>query len=269
MPEYKAICCDVDGTLLTGDKRITATCKEWIHKVVKEKGVRFVIVSGRMLYGVRKFYNELGIAGPASCCNGTCLFDEYDNLIQDYRVDGKFLKTIVQAARKNNLDLVYIVGNDWYMENRDNYTYRTKINFYYKDCILVNFDNLIDEVQPNKMVVMDTDPIVLQQFEKEVRSAGISDEDIFFYRGKNFIELMPGYADKSLALDAISKAYGIPIEQIIAIGDDRNDVKMIKKAGLGVAMGNAVEEAKKAADLITTSNEDDGVAAMIKKVFFN
>lgn len=267
MSKYKAICCDIDGTLLTDDKKITDLNKECIQHVVKEQGVKFVITSGRMLYSIRKIYTELGITGLASCCNGTCFFDENDNLVQDFRVEKQYLPAIIKTARNNNLDLVYIVGNDWYMENTDNFTYRTKINFYFKDCIVANFDRLIKEIAPNKMVAMSTDPEVLANFERELRDEGIDESVVVYYRGTNFIEIMPSCADKSLAIDVLSKSYNIPVEQIVAIGDDYNDVNMIQMAGLGVAMANGIDEVKKVADFITLSNEEDGVASVIQKFF--
>lgn len=266
--KYRAICCDADGTLLTTDKKITDENRYWIQRVVKEKNVKFVIVSGRMLTGIRKFYSELGITGAASCCNGTCLFDENDNLIQDYRVDGKYLPVIVDCAHEHKLDLLYIVGNDWYMESRDNWTYNIKLKFYFKDCIIADMHNLITEKCPNKMVVMSQDKSILNGFKEDLISRGLTGDKIFYYEGKDFLEMMPFCADKSLAVETLSKAYDIPIEQIIAIGDDFNDIKMLKTAGLGVAMANACPEVKAVSDCQTLSNDENGVAAIIKKLFF-
>lgn len=267
--EYRAICCDADGTLLTTDKKITSENRKWIQRVVNEKHVKFVIVSGRMLTGVRKFYSELGITGAASCCNGTCLFDEQDNLIQDFRVDESYVSKIIDCSHKHNLDLVYIVGNDWYMENRDNWTYNIKLKFYFKDCIIADLQKLMTEKCPNKMVVMSEDKAVLNSFKEDLIQNGLTDDRLFYYEGKDFLEIMPACADKEMALKAISQAYSIPMEQIVAIGDDFNDIKMLKTAGLGVAMKNALPEVKAVADFITSStNDEDGVASMIKDLFF-
>lgn len=267
---YKAICCDADGTLLTSDKRISEENIKWIQRVVNEKKVKFVIVSGRMLTGVRKFYSEIGINGPASCCNGTCLFDEKDNLIQDFRIEKQHIRTIINCAHEHKLDLVYICGNDWYMENRDNWTYQTKLKFYFKDCIIADLNNLMTKAQPNKMVVMSQNKTELESFKNDLFKRNLTDKEIFYYEGKDFIEMMPAYADKAMSLDVISEYFSIPMEQIVAIGDDFNDIKMLKKAGLGVAMKNALPEVKAIADYVTSkTNNEDGVASMIQEIFFS
>lgn len=269
MPDYQVICCDVDGTLLTDEKTITPENKKWIQKVVNEKGIKFVIVSGRMVFDVRKFYRELEIKSPASCCNGTCLYDENDVLLTDVRMDKNIVKKIIQITDKSNLGMVYIVGDKWYVQDRENYAYQKKHQLYSKDCLVENFTDLLEKSIPNKVVVMDEDKNILNSFKQVLAQNGITDSDVFFYEGKNFIEIMPYGADKSLALESLSKAYNIPLSQIIAIGDDYNDMKMLEKAGLGIAMANAMPEVKKTADTITTSNQESGVASAIRKIFFN
>ena len=83
-----------------------------------------------------------------------------------------------------------------------------------------------------------------------------------------FLELVPQGIDKALSLGVLLKKTEIGREEIIAMGDGYNDLSMIKFAGLGIAMGNAQEPVKKAADYITSSNEEDGVAEAIHKFLY-
>lgn len=80
-----------------------------------------------------------------------------------------------------------------------------------------------------------------------------------------FLEILPAGIDKAYGLQKLIDVLGIKREEVIACGDGYNDITMVKFAGLGVAMGNAVEQTKAAADYITLSNDDDGVAAVVEK----
>ena len=91
---------------------------------------------------------------------------------------------------------------------------------------------------------------------------------INYYTNSDFLEMMPSGYDKSSAIDALAKLFNVKLSQIMAIGDDYNDVTMLKRAGCSVAMANAVEEAKAVAKYITDTNNNDGVAKAIKKFVF-
>ena len=83
-----------------------------------------------------------------------------------------------------------------------------------------------------------------------------------------FLELVPQGIDKALSLAVLLKEIGVEHKEMIAIGDGYNDLSMIKFAGLGIAMGNAQEPVKKAADYITLSNEEDGVAEALEHFYY-
>ena len=82
-----------------------------------------------------------------------------------------------------------------------------------------------------------------------------------------FLELVPQGIDKALSLSVLLENIGMTCEEVIAIGDGYNDLSMIKFAGMGIAMGNAQEPVKKAADYITLTNDEDGVAEAIERIF--
>jgi Cof subfamily protein (haloacid dehalogenase superfamily) len=88
----------------------------------------------------------------------------------------------------------------------------------------------------------------------------------YVFSEHNYLEILPEAASKGNALKKFAESVSIPIEQTIAIGDNLNDLSMIKAAGLGVAVENAQDEVKKCADYITKGNDDEGVAEVIYKV---
>lgn len=264
MEKYKVVCCDIDGTLLTDEKSITQENITWIRKTVLEKNVKFVIVSGRPLFDVKKYYDILNISGLSSCCNGTCLYDEEDKLVADYRLDRNLVIKIISIAKRTGVQLLYLTGNNWYTETRSGYAYETKHKLYSKDCNVDSFDHLVEEVLPNKLIFADSDKFKLDLVKRELSLEKLTDNQISVYMSKDFIEIMPPGTDKSMVIKAITQLYGISSESIIAIGDDFNDIGMLSNAGMSVAMGNAVLPVKSICKMETLSNAQSGVAHALK-----
>ncbi len=266
--EIKVICCDVDGTLVTDEKKIMPEVKRWVQVAVNRKNVKFVIVSGRMLSGIRHYYDELGITGPVSAFNGNALYDEEDRLVADHRVSGKIARRVIDASRRVSIPLIFFDNCTWYMEKYDEYTINHKTPIYLSDCVFSDFDILCEKKLSNKFLAMTPDNNLIDRFVSELEKEGIDCNTVNFYRGKDFIEIMGRDFTKGNAVDDVSRFFNVPCENIMAIGDDYNDVPMLERAGLAVAMGNAVDEAKKVSDFITSTNEDGGVAKAIERFVF-
>ncbi|MCF0238074.1 MAG: HAD family hydrolase [Sphaerochaetaceae bacterium] len=267
--EIKIICCDVDGTLLRNDKSLSEENIKWIQKAVNEKNIRFLIVSGRMPYSLRQMYKKIGIKGPVSCYSGGCLYDEDDNIISEHRMSLELAQKVIEAGYRAKVNMVFFDNQDWYMESRDNYTYQNKKKAYITECKIGNIAELGTKIQPNKILTVSENPEDLKRWENEIRALGLSEKEIVFYPNPNFLEIMPRTFNKGTAIKELSSYYNISISSIMAIGDDYNDIEMLKEAGLGIAMANSVQEAKDVAYEITASNEEDGVATAIKKYVFN
>ena len=115
------------------------------------------------------------------------------------------------------------------------------------------------------MIVGDADELIPLEAELCLRLQG----RINVFRSEPyFLELVPQGIDKALSLAVLLKEIGVERKEMIAIGDGYNDLSMIKFAGLGIAMGNAQEPVKKAADYITLSNEEDGVAEALEHFYY-
>lgn len=111
----------------------------------------------------------------------------------------------------------------------------------------------------------DPDELIKTESELSLRLQG----RISVYRSEPFfLELVPQGIDKARSLAVLLDELGMTREQMVAMGDGYNDLSMIRFAGMGVAMANAQEPVKKAADYITLSNDEDGVAAAVEKLFF-
>ena len=268
MEQVKVICCDIDGTLVRDDKSLSEENKYWIKKAVQERGVEFTLVSGRMYNGVRPFYDLLGIAGPISCYNGASLYDSDGHIVEEHRVPHDISMKVLEVQRQSGVPLILFNDQKWYLQEQDNYVHPKKLKVYQTECIEGDFTQLLSEFDTNKLLFMTADNAKLDEVESILRGMGLAEGSLTFYRSADFLELMPYGVNKGMAIDALARHFKIPTSQIMAIGDDYNDIEMLQRAGFSVAMGNAVQPAKEAAKYITDTNMNDGVAKAIQHFVF-
>lgn len=265
--DVKLICCDIDGTLARDDKTISSTNIHWIQKAIQEASVRFTLVSGRPESGIKPFYEKIGISGLISCFNGGRLLDESGTVLDDHRVPHDVAMRIMDIWKNFKVDMVIFNGSDWYIQDRDSYAYRSRRGIYLKDCITGDLRQMIQSFDSNKCFFLSEDPEVLRELENQIiQKIGLS--EIVTHRSEDFLEVTARGYDKGTAVTALSRIYNIPISQIMAIGDEDNDVEMLKTAGISVAMANATASAKAAAKYMTDTNNDDGVAKAIQRFVF-
>lgn len=268
MADIKIICCDIDGTLLRDDKSLSEENRLWISKAVKEKDVKFVIVSGRILKSLKHFKETLGITGLSSCLNGTFLSDENDSVLANHTFAYEDALAVVQAHEETKVDLLGIYEDTWYTESKESYIHKCKVPMYLQEAVIVNLKELIKTTSINKFVFMSQNKADLGHV-FDILSSQVPQGHLYLYPGPNFLEVMPGGISKATAVDDLIDYYKVNRNQVMAIGDDINDIEMIQKAGLGVAMGNALDCVKEIADAITDTNQNDGVAKAIQRYIFN
>ena len=261
---YKMVFSDMDGTLLWKGVRISVENSAAIRKAV-DKGVEFVICTGRGVFGVEKHLQELHLLGKKGyviCQNGAAVYDLRDmHLVLKSSFSPSVVQPIAERARALGLEL-----------------------FYYDDRNFM-IEKLTDEVK-SYCWMMQANPRILQEptdYAGEFTKCLISGErknlsalkryvektagDIFdlFYSSETYLELVKKGVSKGNALAATAQEANVPLAETIAIGDSDNDLSMILQAGLGVAMKNGEAHVKAAADYITErSCEENGVAEVIE-----
>ena len=262
---YKMVFSDMDGTLLWKGVRVSVENSAAIRKAV-DKGVEFVICTGRGVFGVEKHLQELHLLGKKGyviCQNGAAVYDLRDmHLVLKRSFSPSVVQPIAERARALGLEL-----------------------FYYDDRNFM-IEKLTDEVK-SYCWMMQANPRILQEptdYAGEFTKCLISGErknlsalkryvektagDIFdlFYSSETYLELVKKGVSKGNALAATAQEANVPLAETIAIGDSDNDLSMILQAGLGVAMKNGEAHVKAAADYITErSCEENGVAEAIEK----
>ncbi|MDE5546612.1 MAG: Cof-type HAD-IIB family hydrolase [Anaeroplasmataceae bacterium] len=257
---------DLDGTLFDNQKNISEENKIAILNA-KRNGCKIVIATGRPYNGVLPVLKELDLISDEDyviCYNGAKVFNvKTMELIFSTTISGKVVKELYQESKrlgtyfhafKKNEDLITDVHNPYTdVEVKINKIVDHIVDFKmledneeFLKCMMVGEGSTVDEAMKN---------LNSKYYEtySVVRSAPI------------FLEFLNKSTNKGTALEALASYLNIKMEETMAIGDAGNDLAMIEKASLGVAMENSFPEVKKVANFITTSNETSGVAKALNQ----
>ena len=271
----KMVSMDLDETLLTTDKVITESFESFVKKL-KSNNIIPVVATGREYYSAHKFVgNKVDI--DLICNNGNVIRDNlsgkvhYVNPINDEDLkrvmafdDNEKVFTSLHIQRDDGIDLVYKKKNFTNFEG----TYVDA--FRGRNLGLDNFDNL--EGNPLSIVFAGShDDLV--SLRNRMRDE-ISDRFNFHImkirrEPKWMLEVLQKSGDKFYGVKKYAEIRGIDLKDVAAIGDDSNDVMLIKSVGLGIAMKNGVERLREAADVVSDfDNNSDGAVKILDKVLF-
>ena len=260
--DYKLIAVDMDGTLLNSDNQITDATVAAV-KAAQNIGVVFTLSTGRPLQGVKRYIDQLNINCPVITYNGAVVVhSKSGKVLFSQDMDNDDAKLVYQQAKMRNIMFVVWASGKLYVsefgEKADFYSRMTNT----KAELIDNFDNLLAQGITKILWYHDAD--ILESWIPQLNNIGLKNTTITKSRAY-FLEFFSDKASKAVAMEKLGQYYSIDRTQMIAIGDQTNDLPMIEYAGLGIAMGNAVEAVKAAADYITDDNNNDGVAKAIEK----
>jgi Cof subfamily protein (haloacid dehalogenase superfamily) len=263
---YSMLVADIDGTLLDDRGKVPEDTKIAIN-TLKERGFIITIATGRMLKRAEPVAREIGINFPLICYNGAFVTDIYNRrVLLEKPITTAALVYALNHLKCWNYDAVVFENETLITEK---ITENTK--WYIEKCHGVGYDFVGDlpgyvkqkNVKSYKIYAMGD-----IAGERDVPADLMARLSSFFevaVADKNHLEITLKGITKGNAVNFLADANELPHEKIIAVGDDHNDVSMIKRAGLGIAMGNAPEAIKSCADYITGTNSDNGILAVLKK----
>jgi Cof subfamily protein (haloacid dehalogenase superfamily) len=259
MPTIDLIALDLDGTLLNSDEHVSLRNKHAITRAL-EAGIRVVLVTGRGVDIPVRISRELGLNLPVICCHGALTKDFGSNrTLVHIPVPLPYAKTMIEYAEEHRLQVaVYVeeffyrlTGSTVYMADMTGPAWRE----------VVSFRDVLSEA-PTFIRFLGVEAV--QAMDREFSSMPLN----FRYETwGDFVEcaVLSREAGKKQALVRLCADFQISSERVMAIGDSRNDVPMLQWAGLGIAMGNALQEVKDSVRIQTRTNDQDGVALAIER----
>jgi HAD-superfamily hydrolase, subfamily IIB len=269
--KYKLLVIDVDGTLLNSNKEISKRTLYTLRNV-QQTGVRIVIASGRPTYGLRSIARQLELnnyGGFILSYNGCQIIDaQTDTVIFERRINQELLPYLEKKSRKNGFAIFTYKEDAIITDTPDNSHIRSEAMLNQMKIVYEpEFSSVID-FSPCKCVLVSDDEAALTSLEEHWKRRLNGSLDVFRSE-PYFLEIVPPQIDKANTLGFLLKQLNIEKEEVIAIGDSVCDVTMIQTAGLGVAMGNALESVKRCADITTETNDNEGVALAAEKLILN
>jgi len=262
---YKLIAIDLDDTLLTDNKEITPATREALAEAAA-RGVTVTIATGRMYASAVKIARGLGLNVPIITYQGALIKNMGDGRVLYSRtLPPGAARRIYEYCRERSLHLQAYADDTLYVQE-DNARVRAYAELSdVPYTVEPDFDALLSRPQ-TKLLIID-EPDKLDAAAAEL-GADIGGETYITKSKPHFLEFTHPEATKGHALRFLASHTGCAMEQTIAIGDSWNDRDMVQEAGLGVAMGNAVEALKRVADYVTLSNNEDGVKHVIERFIF-
>ncbi|MFO7636727.1 MAG: Cof-type HAD-IIB family hydrolase [Clostridia bacterium] len=259
---YRMIAVDIDGTLLNSQGRITEKTVDVVRRV-RERGVHFVLCTGRPVQGILDIYRYLSLDSPLIAYNGgMVLLRPDDRPIFEKALTQDDTRSII--ALSNQYDVTAVI---WH-ESR---LYVTKMNekaaeygsLSRVEPLLLENDGIFSANGATKILFTGEVPRI-----REIEGAlkPLIGPSVNMHTSQPyFLEFVHADVSKSIAMEILGNHLDIPRKEMMALGDGFNDLSMIEYAGLGVAMGNAPDEVRKKAGFVTLSCDEDGLAYAIEK----
>ena len=264
---YKLIAMDLDGTLNNDQKVITEKTKAALMTAQKQ-GIRLALASARPSPGLFKERDILRLQdhkGILMSYNGGRIVDaETGKVLFETSMDLAETKQVLGQLESLPVTPILDDGVQFYVTDKNGY----KVDYECKNNNMVcsEVGNLADflEFAPIK-ILMSVQPEELMAVQKQI--AEFLPESLTVVQTAAFyLEVIPRVINKGQGIRDICKVLGIEPAEVISFGDAANDIPMLEAAGMGVAMGNAQDAVKAAADMVTLSNNADGIAAALEKL---
>ncbi|MBP1968577.1 Cof subfamily protein (haloacid dehalogenase superfamily) [Virgibacillus natechei] len=268
---YKLVAIDIDGTLLNSRNEITKEVNDAIQ-AAKENGVSVVLCTGRPIFGINPFIEELKLNNEADFAitfNGALVQNTYtEEVVSQNNLTYQDLKALYELSKEIQSPMHYFDIKHMYNPNKtiNLYTiykaFANQIPIHYRP---MN-ETPADIVIPKAMFVDEPERLdkIIETIPDSFKEKYMMIKSTPFY-----LEILHPIVSKGRAIKQLAEKLSIKREEIISIGDGENDLSMIEYAGCGVAMNNATPSVKEAADFQTLSNDENGVAYAIEQLILS
>lgn len=273
MGKYQLIALDMDGTLLNSELKLTQRTREAIA-LAHKNGKHVVLSTGRCLSEMRDVLQALPEVRYAVCENGCCVYDcQYERTLHCDPVPKEEVMHILELMRKERVVIQVFSDNQSYVNQKDDSWMESCRMQRYRESFrssAVLDAKLFDRYDERPFVIEKVNLYFDSAAARTRARLSLADRPIQAIETMVYLlECFSPKADKGRGLQMLCRHLNVAMENVIAVGDSRNDIEMLSAAGLSVAMGNAGEDVKAAAQLVTADCDHDGVAEVIEKYLLN
>ncbi|PEA52939.1 hydrolase Cof [Bacillus pseudomycoides] len=263
-PLFNIVVCDLDGTLLNNSKKISTKTLE-IIQYLNKKNILVILATARAPRDIDTYLSELSLNTPSICYNGALIFEKRKNkILASNMIDVSIVKKLFKTLKKGNYIENYLAekNNKFWVEEIDSDVQ----NWIDAGCSphAIGYPTPFLDDHLSKLIVRGDIGLIIGILEKYFEEHLIY---TFSDSRKVWLEILCKNAGKAAAVKWIANYYNVPLSKIVAFGDAENDIEMLELVGLGVAMGNSEKEVQLRANYVAPTNEDDGVAFTLQKIF--
>ena len=259
---YRLLALDLDGTLLTPQKTITPRTYEAIRQAVAA-GMTLVIATGQTLDVLRSVCANLPLKVPQIIYNGAVIADiQSGTVLYERLVPPEYILSTLELLHNNGLHRVYHTHKRVYV---DEGTPNAR-NWYRAPVPPVIEVSGVESLYPQPCIkLVGVGNAITLREKRAALEQHLAGQLYVTQASRDLLEFLHPEVSKANALIIVARILGISPEEVVAIGDNHNDIGMLQFAGLGIAMGNAHDEVKAAAKHVTTRNSENGVALAIEE----
>ena len=265
----RLIISDIDGTILDNQHQVDPELKDIIPLLNREQ-IPFVLASARSPLGMEPIARELGLGdNPLACYNGALVIkgdpQAYETIIE-HPLDKKEIRTFLELVKAEfpSVSINLYSGKDWIADRLDKWVQIEAAITGEQPVIQNILLPVLDALIPiHKLLLIDEAPVI-QKLHDYLQTLDFS-KTAFYLSKDNYMEVTAKHVSKEQALYELAQHYQVPLEEVMTVGDNFNDLPMLRLAGLGVAMDNAPEAVKNEAKAVTKSNNEHGVAEAVEK----
>ncbi|WP_150538563.1 Cof-type HAD-IIB family hydrolase [Actinobacillus vicugnae] len=260
LTHYQAVFSDIDGTLLNDQHQISPNTLVAIQRLT-QLNIPFILVSARPPLAITPYTQQLKTAQAIICYSGALILDRDLSPLYSVAIEANDLAQLDQQLQPfQHLSINYYLDTLWFSNDVDNCWTQQEAKITGLQAVKKG-ENL---TKAHKVLVIG-EASEIQRLETQLKPQF---PQLSIHRSKaEYLEIMNREATKSAAIRFMQQKMGLDTEQIMAFGDNFNDLDMLQYAGFSVAMANAPDEVKAVADYVTASNNEDGIALVLNKLF--
>ncbi len=251
---------DIDATLITPDHRITPRTEKAVLNL-RAMGIGFTVASSRPPRGLQKFAGQLSLTEPYAAFNGAVIQRPDGKTLLRHNLSREICASAFAVTEKFGIELWVYCDHEWHVGRVTPFVEREQNTIGFKATVENDLRDAFGMASKlvivgDPAIVARAEPAALAEFGAEVSATKSK---------PRFLDITDKQAHKGTVVSQLAGVLGIPTAEIAVIGDGLNDVLMFERAGFSIAMGQAADEVKQAANVTTLANTEDGFAVAMEK----